>query len=85
MKTNELIECLRDIVKNFDELQQPHVNEEIIYWRKKFLNSMKDQMYDDVFKRIENIFLYIDSEHFNERPAESWIEFIKMGLNHENK
>ncbi len=85
MKTNELIECLRVIVQNFDESQDTNVNKEVLYWRNKFLTSIESQMYDDIFKRFKNIFLSIPSENFNERPAESWVEFITIGLKHENK
>ncbi len=85
MKTNELIECFREIVQNFDESQQDHINKEIIYWRTIFINSIKDQIYSDKFDRVKNVFLSIDPEMFNERSAEEWINFIKTGINHENK
>jgi len=74
MRTNELIECFREIVQNFDESQQHHVNEEILYWRSRFLNSIGENM------RAKNIFLSLPSETFKEKTAEEWVEYIRKGF-----
>lgn len=84
MKSNELIECFREIVKNFDNTKNCHIDAEVIYWRTKYLSSLENNLAPGHFTKIRRLFLSLRCDEFIEKTSEEWIDLIKKEYLNEN-
>lgn len=79
MNTHDLIQPLIDLGKYLEQAEEncSFASQEIIYWRKKFLDSVPSYSDEQKTAYIQNAFLYIPCKTFLELTPEAYIKVLE--------